>query len=147
MELVIKTYDKWNIRISTGYLNRWLGAFKKVQSLPSGGGERLSIKYMAQIKSRPPTFYVFVNNKELMKINYLKNFRNALAKEFGIEGIPIRILLRDKANKKEKERKQKPGFIIKGKESKPMGRSAIFTKPTPQKKPQSRKSSPRSKVK
>lgn len=127
MDLVIATYEKWNRRISTGYLNRWLAAFKKVQSLPTGGGEKLNIKYMTQIKSRPPTFYVFVNNRELMKDNYMKKFRNALAKEFGLEGVAVRVLLRDKAEKQEKgaKAKLKPGFFLNGKEKTKVWKSVL----------------------
>lgn len=127
MDLVIATYEKWNRRVSTGYLNRWLTAFKKVQNLPTGGGERLNIKYMTQIKSRPPTFYVFVNNRELMKDNYMKKFRNALAKEFGLEGVAVRVLLRDKAEKPEKgsKSKLKPGFFVNGKQQSKVWKSVL----------------------
>lgn len=129
MDLVLTTYTKWNRRISTGHLNRWLSAFKKVQNLPSGGGEKLNIKYMAQIKSRPPTFYIYVNNKELMKDNYLKKFRNALCREFGLEGVAVRLLLRDKQLKMEKKpekEKLKPGFFVNLKEKSKLTVSELY---------------------
>lgn len=107
---IIDLYDRWNTRVSTGLLNRWLDSFKKVQNLPTEAGELLKIKYITQIKSRPPTFYVYVNDRSLMKENYLKNFTNSLCKEFSISGVPIRILLRDKHLKAKKQ--HKPEFKI-----------------------------------
>jgi predicted GTPase len=50
---------------------------------------------MSQIKSRPPTFYTYVNDKELFKENYFKRLSAALAKEFNMEGVPIRLIIRD----------------------------------------------------
>lgn len=93
---VLELYEKWNTRISTGVLNRWLESFKKVQNMPTEAGELLKIKYVAQIKSRPPTFYMFVNDRSLMKENYMKNFISSLSKEFGLGGVPVRVIMRDK---------------------------------------------------
>jgi GTP-binding protein len=108
---VINLYDSWNIRIGTGLLNRWLDSFKKVQNLPSEHGSLLKIKYITQIKARPPTFYVFVNDKSLMKENYYKNFSNSLCAEFKLSGVPVRIIFRDKHLKA--KRIHKPGFNLK----------------------------------
>lgn len=99
LEEVIKLYDRWNTRISTGLLNKWLGAYKKVQNLPSSGAGRLMIRYITQIKVRPPTFYMHVNDRDLMKDNYFKSFSNALTKEFDLEGVTVRILVKDKSTK------------------------------------------------
>lgn len=108
---MLKLYDAWNSRISTGLLNRWLDSFKKVQNLPSEHGSLLKIKYITQIKARPPTFYVFVNDKSLMKENYYKNFSNSLSEEFKMNGVPIRIIFRDKHLKAKKI--HSPGFNVK----------------------------------
>ena len=70
MESVLKMYDQWNLRISTGMLNNWLEKFSKLDNLPKDGCENLKIRFVVQAKVRPPTFIVFVNNKELMKGNY-----------------------------------------------------------------------------
>ena len=108
---MIHLYDSWNLRIGTGLLNRWLDSFKKVQNLPTEHGSLLKIKYITQIKARPPTFYVFVNDKSLMKENYYKNFSNSLCAEFGLSGVPVRIIFRDKHLKAKKI--HKPGFNLK----------------------------------
>mgnify|MGYP000326472328 CR=1 FL=1 len=110
MEEVLDLYKRWNKRVSTGILNRWLEAFKRAYNLPSSGGQRLNIKYITQIKARPPTFYMFVNDRTLMKENYLKNFTSSLSKEFGFKGVSIRILVRDKHKKAAKQ--HKPSFKV-----------------------------------
>lgn len=85
MSEVLRVYEKWNTRVSTGLLNKWLYAFSKVQRMPldSQTGKRLKMRYLMQIKCRPPTFFLFVNNKKLMTDNYEHFFRNSIAKEFG----------------------------------------------------------------
>lgn len=104
MDEALSLYNTWNKRISTGLLNRWLNAYKKVQNLPSENGAKLNIKFISQIKARPPTFYLYVNDRSLMKENYYKRFTNALCEEFGLKGVPIRILLRDRAKRAVKDK-------------------------------------------
>lgn len=55
----------------------------------------LKMRYLMQIKTRPPTFFLFCNRKNLVTDNFLYFIRNAIAKEFGFVGSPVRILLRD----------------------------------------------------
>mmetsp|Transcript_12157 Transcript_12157/g.23073 ORF Transcript_12157/g.23073 Transcript_12157/m.23073 type:complete len:519 (-) Transcript_12157:41-1597(-) len=98
-EQIAELYEAWNTRISTGLLNKWLEAYKKVQNMPSSGGGRLLIRYITQIKVRPPTFYLHCNNRTLMKDNYFKSFSAALTREFKLEGVPVRILIKDKGSK------------------------------------------------
>jgi GTP-binding protein len=63
--------------------------------MPTEAGKTLKLRYIMQIKTRPPTFFVYVNNKELMTENFERFVRNAVADEFGFEGVPIRLLIRD----------------------------------------------------
>jgi GTP-binding protein len=74
-----------------------------VQKLPSDGEKHLKLRYLMQIKTRPPTFFLYSNNKTLMNDNFERFFRNSIAKEFGFEGVPIRVLVRD--NKSQYARK------------------------------------------
>ena len=55
----------------------------------------LKMRYLMQIKTRPPTFFLYVNNKRLMDHKFEKFVRNSIGKEFGFVGVPLRILLRD----------------------------------------------------
>jgi len=107
MDEVFRTYENWNKRISTGLLNDWLNRFKKTQNLPRDGNDQLKIRFITQIKSRPPTFSVFVNDKSLFKDNYLKYMKNHLATEFGLHGVPIRFFFRDTEYKQTKKRVEK----------------------------------------
>lgn len=91
----MRVYEKWNTRVSTGLLNKWMYAFAKVQKMPTEEGKVLKLRYMMQIKTRPPTFFLYVNNKKLMTENFERFVRNSIAEEFGFEGVPIRILVRD----------------------------------------------------
>mmetsp|Transcript_20638 Transcript_20638/g.28458 ORF Transcript_20638/g.28458 Transcript_20638/m.28458 type:complete len:101 (-) Transcript_20638:161-463(-) len=95
MDEVLRVYEKWNTRVSTGLLNQWIRAFCKVQRMPSDNGKILKIRYLMQIKTRPPTFFLFVNNKRLVSDNFERFLRNSICDEFGFEGVPIRILVRD----------------------------------------------------
>lgn len=95
MHEVMRVYEKWNTRVSTGLLNRWIYEFNKVQRMPSDKGKKLKMKYLMQIKTRPPTFYVFVNRRSLMQDNFLAFLRSSIIEEFGFSGVPVRVLIRD----------------------------------------------------
>ena len=95
MDEVMRVYEKWNTRVSTGLLNKWIHAFSKVQKMPSDQGKTLKMRYMMQIKTRPPTFFLYVNNKRLVNEDFERFIRNSIAKEFGFEGVPVRVLVRD----------------------------------------------------
>jgi len=95
MDEVLRVYEKWNTRVSTSLLNKWLMALKKVHKMPGLEGKFLNIRYMMQIKSRPPTFFIFVNDIRLIPKVYKRFLRNTLIKEFGFEGVPVRLYFRD----------------------------------------------------
>jgi GTP-binding protein len=106
MTEVLRVYEKWNTRVSTGLLNKWLHEFSKIQRMPTDTqtGKKLKMRYLMQIKTRPPTFFLFVNNKRLMTDNYEQFIRNSISKEFSYIGVPIRILLRDNRTQYAKKR-------------------------------------------
>ena len=95
MDEVMRVYEKWNTRVSTGLLNKWIYEFNKVQRMPSVKGTKLKLKYLMQIRTRPPTFFVFVNRKSLVTDNFLAFLRGMIIKEFGFTGVPVRLLIRD----------------------------------------------------
>lgn len=76
-------------------LNDWLKKFKKLDNLPTDSGNQLKIRYVVQAKSRPPTFILFVNNKELFKANYLRFLRSNLVQEFNLKGVAVRVVLKN----------------------------------------------------
>ena len=63
--------------------------------MPSEHGKRLKLKYLMQIRTRPPTFFIFCNRKGLVSDTFEAFLRNCISKEFGFKGVPIRLLLRD----------------------------------------------------
>ena len=89
-------------RVPTGALNEMLArATAKVQP-PSDKGKRLKIYYMTQVTTRPPTFACFVNRAELFHFSYQRYLENQIRENFGFEGTPIRMLVREKGDKAHK---------------------------------------------
>ena len=87
------------LRISTGVVNEIMTEAVALQQPPSDKGKRLKLYYMTQVSVKPPTFVVFVNDKELMHFSYLRYLENKLRESFGFRGTPIRILVRERKEK------------------------------------------------
>ena len=105
-ELINFVHEQNSMRIKTGMLNDVLGeATMKVQP-PSDKGKRLKIYYMTQASTCPPTFVVFVNDKELMHFSYLRYLENQIRGVFGLEGTPVRFIVRERKNEKTKGSKE-----------------------------------------
>ena len=64
MPTVLEAYEKWNLRITTGKLNRWLASMNRHHPPPTVGGKPLKVKYITQVHTRPPTFALFVNRAD-----------------------------------------------------------------------------------
>ncbi len=95
-ELIKYVNEQNSTRISTGKLNDILAeATSRVQP-PSDKGKRLKIYYMTQASTKPPTFVVFVNNKELFHFSYQRYLENQIRAVFGLEGTPIKMLVRER---------------------------------------------------
>lgn len=94
---IINQVDEQNaLRIPTGLLNDMLAQAVAITQPPSDKGKRLKIYYMTQVKTRPPTFVVFVNNKDIMHFSYTRYLENHLRKQFGFVGTPIQMIIREK---------------------------------------------------
>jgi GTPase len=99
MAAILRQHEIWNKRISTNQLNQWLAANIEKHSPPLVNGRRLKFRYITQIKSRPPTFVLFSNKSEKeVPDSYLRYLVNNLRLAFGLEGVPIRLLLRTTKN-------------------------------------------------
>jgi GTPase len=86
--------EVWSRRIGTPALNRWLEAMEESHPPPLVKGRRLKLRYMTQIKSRPPSFALFCNLPNEMPESYLRYLVNGLRDRFDLPGVPIRIQLR-----------------------------------------------------
>ena len=96
LEIVIQNHS---LRIQTGVLNEILMEAVAMQQPPSDKGKRLKLFYMTQVSTRPPTFVLFVNKKELMHFSYQRYIENRIRDTFGFAGTPIRILIRERKEK------------------------------------------------
>jgi GTP-binding protein len=87
------------LRIQTGVLNEILMEAVAMQQPPSDKGKRLKLFYMTQVSTKPPTFVLFVNKKELMHFSYQRYIENKIRDTFGFAGTPIRIFIRERKEK------------------------------------------------
>lgn len=88
-----------SIRISTAVLNQVINEAIAIVQPPTDKGKRLKIFYGTQASTKPPTFVIFVNNKDLFHFSYERYLINQIRKEFGIDGTPIRIIVRERFEK------------------------------------------------
>ena len=99
MNAVFSIYEVWNRRVSTSRLNSWLELMIEAHPPPlTGLGRRLRLRYMTQVKSRPPTFAVFGSRTEELPEAYRRYLVNGLRTDFDLDGVPIRMQLRSGKN-------------------------------------------------
>ncbi len=99
--------DVWESRVSTPDLNNWLEGMLGAHTTPMIRGRRLKIKYMTQVKTRPPTFQLFCNMSREFPDAYLRYLVAGIRKTFAMEGTPIRTILKVSNNPFEKKKKKK----------------------------------------
>ena len=102
-DLINHVNEQNSMRISTSILNQVINEAISIVQPPTDKGKRLKIFYGTQVSTKPPTFVIFVNNKELFHFSYERYIVNQIRKEFGLEGTPVRIIVREK-NQKEAEK-------------------------------------------
>jgi GTP-binding protein len=98
-ELVNFVNDQSAMRITTGMLNNVLADAQARVQPPSDKGKRLKIYYMTQTGVKPPNFVIFCNSRELFHFSYQRYLENQIRSVFGLEGTPIRIVIRQKGDK------------------------------------------------
>lgn len=99
LSLVKSVYEKYNTHIATGALNDIINEAINRNQAPSDKGKRLKIYYATQASSAPPTFVLFVNDKELMHFSYLRYLENQIRSAFDLTGTPVRFILREREEK------------------------------------------------
>lgn len=95
-DLIQKVAKNNSMRISTSVLNQVINEAIAVVQPPTDKGRRLKILYATQATSKPPTFVIFVNSKELFHFSYERYLSNQIRNNFELEGTPIRIIAREK---------------------------------------------------
>jgi GTPase len=98
LDAVLAAYDLWNRRVPTAALNRWLGDALATHPPPLVDGRRLKLRYVTQVKARPPTFALFASRPEKLPDSYARYLVNALRERFDLPGVPIRLNLRKGTN-------------------------------------------------
>jgi GTP-binding protein len=98
MPKVFEIYDIWNKRVPTPKLNRWLREMEALHPPPLAKGRRIRLRFMTQIKTRPPTFVLSVSQPEELGDDYLRFLTNRLRDDFGLPGVPIRLTMRKPKN-------------------------------------------------
>lgn len=96
---IMKAYEVWNRRISTAKLNMWLGAMTEAHPPPAPGGRRIKLRYMTQVKTRPPGFIVMATHTDKLPESYSRYLVNGLRNDFDMPGVPIRLTFRDQGTK------------------------------------------------
>lgn len=104
---ILSAYKIWNIRISTAKLNTWLMDRLASHPPPTFSGRRIKMRYITQVKSRPPTFVLFTSLPDNVPESYKRYLVNGLRKDFGIIGVPIRLMLRAGNNPYDDKKKQR----------------------------------------
>jgi GTPase len=98
MTAVAETHETWNRRVSTARLNQWLDRVTAHHPPPAVAGRRVNIKYMTQVKTRPPTFVLSTTRPEALGASYQRYLVNGLRESFGLGGVPIRLHFRKGQN-------------------------------------------------
>lgn len=98
LDVVLETYDIWNKRVKTATMNRWLASMESQNPPPLVGGRTNRLRYITQIKARPPTFAIWVSYPNDLSDSYKRYLMNGLRRDFGMPGIPIRLLMRTSKN-------------------------------------------------
>ncbi|MDE6319266.1 MAG: ribosome biogenesis GTPase Der, partial [Lachnospiraceae bacterium] len=103
---LIKLYDvidavneNHSMRVATGVLNEIVTEAVALQQPPADKGKRLRIYYTTHVAVKPPTFVIFVNDKELMHFSYLRYLENQIRDTFGFVGTPLKFFVRERKEK------------------------------------------------
>ena len=95
-ETIDAVIENQTLRIQTGVLNEILSEAVAMQQPPSDRGKRLKIFYMTQVGVKPPTFVIFVNDKELMHFSYTRYLENRIRDTFGFRGTALKFIIRER---------------------------------------------------
>ncbi len=98
-ELIDMVIQNHNLRIGTGVLNEIMAEAVALKQPPSDKGKRLKLYYITQVAVKPPTFVIFVNDKELTHFSYTRYIENKIREAFGFRGTPLKFFIRERKDK------------------------------------------------
>ncbi len=100
-ETIDMVYENHAMRVATGVLNEIMAEAVTMQQPPADKGKRLRLYYITQVSVKPPTFVIFVNDKELMHFSYTRYIENQIRETFGFRGTPLRFIIRERNEKEQ----------------------------------------------
>ena len=98
-EMIDAVRENQNLRVATGVLNEIMTEAVALQQPPSDKGKRLKLYYITHVAVKPPTFVIFVNDKELMHFSYTRYIENKIREAFGFRGTSLRFIIRERSGK------------------------------------------------
>ncbi len=98
-EMIDMVRENQNMRVATGVLNEIMTEAVALQQPPSDKGKRLKLYYITQVAVKPPTFVIFVNDKELMHFSYTRYIENKIREAFGFRGTSLKFIIRERSGK------------------------------------------------
>ncbi|MEO5773078.1 MAG: ribosome biogenesis GTPase Der [Sphingomicrobium sp.] len=98
LEVAFELREQWSRRVTTGELNRWFEAAIEANPPPAPGGRRIKLRYITQVKNRPPTFVIFGNRVDEIPESYRRYLLNAMRRDLKLGPVPLRLTLRGSKN-------------------------------------------------
>jgi len=105
LEVAFDLREAWSRRVPTGELNRWFEAATDANPPPAPKGKRIKLRYVTQVKSRPPSFVVFGNRTDELPESYRRYLVNALRRDLGLGAVPLRLEFRGRSNPFDRDRR------------------------------------------
>ncbi|WP_293909932.1 ribosome biogenesis GTPase Der [Deinococcus sp.] len=105
----MKLHDKWQSRVPTSELNRWLGIWTMKQRMPNFGGKSLKLYFMTQVETAPPTFAMFCNRADFVTRAYEGYLMNRIREDLDMAGIPVRLKWKEKGPYKKGKKGEEEG--------------------------------------
>ena len=99
-EMIDMVLENNAMRVATGVLNEIMTEAVAMQQPPSDKGKRLKLYYITQVAVKPPTFVIFVNDKELMHFSYTRYLENRIRDTFGFKGTALKFIIRERKEDK-----------------------------------------------
>ena len=99
-ETIDAVIENCSLRVATGVLNEIMSEAVAMQQPPSDKGKRLRLYYITQVSVKPPTFVIFVNDKQLMHFSYTRYIENQIRNAFGFKGTPLKFIIRERNEEK-----------------------------------------------
>ncbi len=98
LQVAFDTRDAWSKRVGTGELNRWFERAVEANPPPAPGGKRIKMRYVTQVKTRPPSFVIFGTRVDQLPASYERYLVNSMRRELGFGAVPVRLTLRAPKN-------------------------------------------------